>query len=107
MIYFNVFQFSGGIIPKGDIKGQLELRNVLFCYPSRPEVPILQNFNLIIPSGTVMAVVGASGSGKSTITSLLLRFYDAQKGIKMKIIGYNPNIFICWMQLNYLFSFIF
>lgn len=51
-----------------------------FTFPSRPNVKILNNVNLSIESNTVTAIVGRSGSGKSTIASLLLRFYDPQSG---------------------------
>ena len=66
--------------PKGPVQGQIEFRDVSFTYPSRDDMPILSNFNLVMPMGSVTAVVGASGSGKSTIGSLLLRFYDPDRG---------------------------
>ncbi len=46
------------------IRGQVELRNVKFRYPARPEVPILHDFSLDVPAGATVALVGASGSGK-------------------------------------------
>ena len=54
---------------------------VNFSYPSRKDLLILENFNLIIPAGQKVAIVGLSGSGKSTILQLLLRFYDVNSGI--------------------------
>lgn len=51
-----------------------------FAYPTRPEVPIFQDFSLSIPSASVTALVGPSGSGKSTVLSLLLRLYDPISG---------------------------
>ncbi|KAL5552730.1 hypothetical protein UlMin_040131 [Ulmus minor] len=63
-----------------NVRGEIEFRNVHFCYPSRPETPILQGFNLRVKAGTMVGLVGGSGSGKSTIISLLERFYDPAKG---------------------------
>ncbi|GFY93311.1 ATP binding cassette subfamily B1 [Actinidia rufa] len=62
------------------ITGQVELKNVNFSYPSRPEVTILRNFSLTVPSGKTIALVGSSGSGKSTVVSLIERFYDPTSG---------------------------
>ncbi|CAN4121501.1 unnamed protein product [Withania somnifera] len=62
------------------VNGQLELKNVDFSYPSRPEIKILNNFNLIVPAGKTIALVGSSGSGKSTVVSLIERFYDPTSG---------------------------
>ncbi|KAL8260665.1 hypothetical protein R6Q59_028618 [Mikania micrantha] len=58
----------------------IELQNVTFRYPTRPEENILNGLSLIIPSGTTTALVGRSGSGKSTILSLIQRLYDPQQG---------------------------
>lgn len=60
-------------------KGQIKLQNVSFRYKSRNKY-ILNNFNLEIRDNESVALVGHSGSGKSTIASLLLRFYEKQKG---------------------------
>lgn len=60
--------------------GALELRNVSFAYPVRPGVPVLSEVILQLPKGSVTAVVGRSGAGKSTIANLLARFYDPQAG---------------------------
>ncbi|KAH6802666.1 ATP binding cassette subfamily B1 [Perilla frutescens var. frutescens] len=62
------------------ITGKLELKNVDFCYPSRPETQILRNFCLTVPAGKTIALVGSSGSGKSTVVSLIERFYDPSSG---------------------------
>ncbi|XP_078443955.1 putative multidrug resistance protein [Wolffia australiana] len=69
---------SGEVI--GDVKGYVELRDVEFAYPSRPETLIFKSFHLKVPAGTTMALVGGSGSGKSTVISLLQRFYDPRGG---------------------------
>ncbi|XP_022863382.1 putative multidrug resistance protein [Olea europaea var. sylvestris] len=65
---------------KNDIRGRVELRNVFFSYPSRPDQMILKGLNLKIRSGTTVALVGQSGSGKSTIIGLIERFYNPIKG---------------------------
>ncbi|TKW16227.1 hypothetical protein SEVIR_5G286300v4 [Setaria viridis] len=63
-----------------DIRGDVELKDVYFSYPARPEQLIFDGFSLHVPNGTTMAIVGESGSGKSTVISLVERFYDPQAG---------------------------
>ncbi|KAJ8898756.1 hypothetical protein K2173_005042 [Erythroxylum novogranatense] len=63
-----------------DIRGDIEFKNVYFSYPARPDEQIFCDFSLLIPSGTTAALVGHSGSGKSTVISLIERFYDPQAG---------------------------
>lgn len=62
------------------INGSIDINDVHFAYPSRKETLILQGFSLSIPAGKVVALVGSSGCGKSTIMSLITRFYDPIKG---------------------------
>lgn len=66
------------IIPAKEIK--IEFKDVNFAYPSRKETVTLQNINCVIKPGEKVAIVGSSGSGKSTIMQLLLRFYDINSG---------------------------
>ncbi|CAL9767746.1 unnamed protein product [Musa acuminata subsp. burmannicoides] len=74
----DVYDTSGIVLE--DIKGDVELKDVRFSYPARPDQLIFNSFSLFVPSGTTMALVGESGSGKSTVISLVERFYDPQAG---------------------------
>ena len=60
--------------------GSVELRNVGFRYPARPEVQVFSQFSLRVEPGRSLALVGQSGSGKSTVISLVERFYDVNDG---------------------------
>lgn len=62
------------------VYGSIELRNVDFYYPTHPEVMVLRDFSLKVGGGQTVALVGVSGSGKSTILSLIERFYDPVAG---------------------------
>ncbi|MCL7032358.1 hypothetical protein MKW94_016788 [Papaver nudicaule] len=62
------------------IHGELIFDHVQFTYPSRPNTIVLKDFSLKVQAGQTVALVGASGSGKSTAIALLLRFYDSDKG---------------------------
>lgn len=70
---------ENGNIKCTGLKNSIEFRDVGFSYRSDEEL-VLQGVSLRIPQGTKVGIVGASGAGKSTITELLLRFYDVQKG---------------------------
>ena len=63
-----------------EVIGNLRLEGVDHIYPSRPEVKVMKNVSLTIPAGTTTALVGASGSGKSTIVGLVERFYEPVEG---------------------------
>lgn len=65
-------------LPISSIKGELEFKNVTFSYNQRK--PILQYFSLTLPAGKTTAIVGATGSGKSTLVKLILRLYEVQYG---------------------------
>ena len=62
------------------VKSEIRFDNVSFHYPSRPDLPALDDFNLTVNPGETVALVGPSGAGKSTVFSMLLRFHDAQSG---------------------------
>ena len=72
------------------INGDVTFKNVGFSYPSRSEISVLKDVSFTAAYGQKVAIVGPSGAGKSTIASLLLRFYDIDKG---EILIDNKNIF--------------
>jgi ATP-binding cassette subfamily B protein len=75
-------------LPVSSIKGELEFKNVTFSYNQRK--PILQYFSLTLQAGKTTAIVGATGSGKSTLVKLILRLYEVQYG----------NIYLDGIELN-------
>ncbi|MBA0834357.1 hypothetical protein Goarm_006717 [Gossypium armourianum] len=90
------YDMSGKVLE--DIHGDVELRDVYFSYPARPEEQIFSGFSLSIPCGTTAALVGESGSGKSTVISLIERFYDPQAG-EVLIDGINLKDFqLRWIR---------
>lgn len=64
----------------GKPRGHIDFRNVCFAYPTRLQYPALQDVSFTIPAGSSIALVGHTGCGKSTIVSLLERFYDPSSG---------------------------
>jgi len=62
------------------LAGTIEWRHLTFAYPSAPDRPVLHDLSLRVPAGTTLAVVGPTGSGKSTLVSLLPRLYDPPPG---------------------------
>ena len=78
-----IFECEGDFVPSGEIKelrGDIEFENVTFAYPSGSGVPALKNLSFSVRSGETLAIIGPTGSGKSTVAWLLLRFYDADSG---------------------------
>jgi ABC-type multidrug transport system fused ATPase/permease subunit len=76
---------------KGNIEvqsGAIEFENISFSYPNRSDVSVLNNLSFSIESGQQVALVGPSGAGKTTITALLLKFYEATSG-NIKVDGKN------------------
>ncbi|XP_014607825.1 PREDICTED: ATP-binding cassette sub-family B member 10, mitochondrial isoform X3 [Polistes canadensis] len=71
---------KGGKILENELTGDIIFQNVNFSYPTRQNSLILRDFNLHIPKHSITAIVGSSGSGKSTVAMLLLRLYDPCKG---------------------------
>lgn len=69
---------QGSLCP--NIRGRVTFRNVTFAYPERPDVPVLKDVSLEFKEGQSVAIVGSSGSGKSTIAALLQRLYEPTEG---------------------------
>ena len=59
---------------------EIRFADVRFAYPSRPDARVLDGFNLTIPAGSSLAIVGQNGAGKTTLAKLLCRFYEPQEG---------------------------
>ncbi|CAF3649714.1 unnamed protein product, partial [Adineta steineri] len=80
------------------IQGNIEFKDVTFSYPTRQGSYILQNFSMKIPSGKTIALVGASGCGKSTIVQLIQRFYDPDNG-QILIDGHDiKTLNVTWLR---------
>ncbi|KAF2258210.1 multidrug resistance protein 1 [Lojkania enalia] len=71
---------ENGKVPR-DCAGHIEVQDVHFAYPARPDIQVLKGLTLSIPPNKTTALVGASGSGKSTIIGLMERWYDSSAGI--------------------------
>ena len=71
---------SNGSLPAPRLQDRIVFDNVTFAYPNAPDRPAVEALNLTIRRGTMCAIVGASGSGKSTMIGLLTRLFDPQKG---------------------------
>ncbi|XP_051147745.1 ABC transporter B family member 19-like [Andrographis paniculata] len=83
--------------PSG-VHGKLEFKGVSFAYPSRPTIPILHSLSLVIPASKTLALVGASGGGKSTIFALIERFYDPNQGF-ITLDGYDlRTLQVKWLR---------
>uniref|UniRef100_A0A0E0L5B3 MDR-like ABC transporter n=1 Tax=Oryza punctata TaxID=4537 RepID=A0A0E0L5B3_ORYPU len=80
------------------VKGDIEFTHISFRYPSRPDVQIFSDFTLSIPSGKTVALVGQSGSGKSTAIALLERFYDPDSGVILLDGVEIKKLEICWLR---------
>jgi ATP-binding cassette subfamily B protein len=72
--------YEGAHLAAQQVRGELRFEEVQFSYDKNNEIATLKNINLTIPAGKTIAFVGSTGSGKSTLVKLLLRFYSAQSG---------------------------
>ncbi|KAK7432493.1 hypothetical protein QQZ08_001058 [Neonectria magnoliae] len=90
---------KSGEIPSDTI-GEIELENITFAYPTRPGTTVLDNFSLKVPAGKVTALVGQSGSGKSTIVGLIERWYNPRTGT-IKLDGRSiDKLNLNWLRKN-------
>ena len=83
--FFEIYDYEPKIISRKNyipekFDGEIEFKNVTFAYPLKPEVNVLKNLSTKIEKGKVVAIVGHSGSGKTTISNLIQRFYDPNEG---------------------------
>ncbi|MCB5187427.1 ABC transporter ATP-binding protein/permease [Methylobacillus caricis] len=83
-------EYAGQALPINGVKGDIRFKHVDFFYENSGANPALQDFNLHIAAGQNIAFVGTTGGGKSTITKLLLRFYEPQGG-EVQLDGVNIN----------------
>ncbi|MEA5498142.1 ABC transporter ATP-binding protein [Limnoraphis robusta] len=65
-------------LPVSQVRGEIDIKNITFAYNNR--LPVIEDLSLKIPAGKTIAIVGATGSGKSTLVKLLLRLYEIQSG---------------------------
>ena len=82
-----------------DLQGEINIEGLTFSYPTKPDVQTLKNINTIIKPGEVVALVGASGSGKSSLVSLIQRFYDPDSKGRILIDGFDLREFdLQWLH---------
>ncbi|WP_127836686.1 ABC transporter ATP-binding protein [Clostridium prolinivorans] len=82
----NTIKSSGKYIDNFNTKGSIEFENVSFSYNNESSEPVLKDINLVINPSETVGIIGATGSGKSTLVNLILRFYDTLSG-KIKVDG--------------------
>ncbi len=73
-------QKSGNKAPNPNIKGEIEFCGVSFAYPDTPDSPVLKDISFSVKQGETLAIIGSTGSGKSSLVHLIPRFYDVTEG---------------------------
>lgn len=92
---------QGGHSPILSAATKIEFRDVTYMYPTRPDVPVLRELSTVFPPGKVTAVVGNSGSGKSTILGLLQRFYEPVQG-EILVDGHDISVMdLRWLRQQF------
>lgn len=76
----NIVTASNAVSLPETSDGRIQIENLVFRYPSRPDILAINDFDLEVASGETLAIVGPSGAGKTTLFQLLLRFYDPESG---------------------------
>ena len=76
----NVNCVGGKTIPEKDVVGEIEFKNVTFKYPTKKDVEVTKNMSIHVKNHSTVAFTGVSGSGKSSMISLIERYYDPQEG---------------------------
>ena len=71
---------SGGKQLGSDCKGEISINKIKFSYPSKPDVEVLKGISLEVKKNKVIAIVGTSGCGKSSLIAMIERFYDPNSG---------------------------
>ena len=71
---------NNGLLSPDSIDGEIEFKNVSFAYPSREDIPVLKKLNFTAKKGEIVALVGPSGGGKTSIVNLLEHFYEPSEG---------------------------
>ncbi|MEE8685101.1 MAG: ABC transporter ATP-binding protein [Bifidobacterium mongoliense] len=73
-------QVSGEAATSERIKGEIHFEHVSFAFPDEPETPVLKDLDFFVPAGSKLGILGETGAGKSTLVSLIARFYDPTYG---------------------------